>query len=132
MREAIKNKLQERSLLIFSRSDHPKGYGFGDTAHGYVIVAVASKPSHKEKIIEILDRTYGWSEEIGQAIGWEGINKELTDWYGGHFDLVAEFTGMFSLVKEEYDIYPIVRSYGDNRCFAFYYSEDIIEGDKNE
>ena len=111
---------------VFARRDHPAGYGFGERAHGYVVVLVeCADVAELRRVEENLDRHY---QTPSRADGW----------YSGPMDLVATVTadgiaaisavGHWDPRSGRYFGLRPSRSLGDNRFVACYTAAEVLEG----
>ena len=114
-----------RLIGVFCRPNHPKGYGYGETAHGYVTVLVVCDDHHQLRAVTEKLRGEGYPEPYGHPY----------PWYGGRLDLVATFAaprpgdGGFVLghwVGLEQMSPPCSQSLGDNRFVAVELAKDIL------
>jgi len=126
-------------LMLFARSNHPKGYGYADgTAHGYSIVAVSCPPDYDkmDQVVRKMNTGFYGTVSIAQINNnefYNGDKKEfgnLRDWYGGQFDLIAVYAGVGKYIGRAfyrgYDPQYQVDTLGDNRAFSRFSYEEVI------
>ena len=109
-------------ILLYARADHPSGYGMGDKAHGYSVLAITT-----QNWIE----TNAVKERMNKPFfNTSGDRTEADDeWYGGDFDLIAVIEGGSRIL--DYDGHEwMKRSYGDNRFFGVFRAAEILGGEE--
>lgn len=101
---------------VFARPDHPEGWGFGKTAHGYVVLFVRCRDDE-----ELDSVTHRLSHAPFYGIGDSHIYSEgaLNKWFGGRFDRIA--------TVPDVDLpYGPFQCRGDNRMVAVYDANDVL------
>jgi hypothetical protein len=106
-KELTKNLLKEKNkLLLFAKIDH--------TANGYVVIAVISPEKDVNDVIsKITSQPFYGARSRKRSLG------VLGKLWGGNFELVAKLEAVIGVLEK-------CVSVGDNRCFAIYKSEDVL------
>jgi hypothetical protein len=78
---------------IFSRADHPKGWGFADgRAHGYVTLFVRCRS--RKQLLEVTKALSIWNKPfLGLQSDQYYAHGNLNEWFGGLFELTAIVPG---------------------------------------
>lgn len=119
---------------VFSRADHPKGYGFADgRAHGYVTLFVRCKS--KKQLKEVTKALSTWNKPfLGLQTDQYYAHGNLWEWFGGLFELTAIFpgnkiehaTGSYYITGTVQTIKDRYMCRGDNRFTGIFEAEEIL------
>lgn len=107
-------------IAVFARPNHPKGYGYGETEHGYVIALVRCKSESQLASVKERLANEGLPEPFGHT--WP--------WYGGRLDLLAVLPGN-RVLGAKHTLLPVrpgneKQSIGDNRYAGLYTAEELL------
>lgn len=102
---------------VFVRANHPEGYGFGKTAHGYSVALVKCHYADQLARVQRLLASDGLPEPFGHTY----------PWYGGQMDLVATVVGD-AAAELEAGFDNRRKSIGDNRYCGVYDAHEILSG----
>ena len=109
-------------LLIFARADHPEGWGFGKTAHGYVTIGILCSDEQEVNVVKEHVASHGiklWGDH------WD-------EWYGGTFDFLASFDVDEASYQAQHGVENRECSYGDNRYWGLYRAEQLLSARHSE
>lgn len=118
-------ELDPRVTGVYSRSNHPPGWGMPDNkAHGYVTLFVSCKDRNQLSIVS--DRLAS-KPFLGILKGDNQYGAgALGEWYGGQFDFIASLPGNNTPVVDPHVAARRFRSLGDNRFVGHFLADEVL------